>query len=44
MMQCPKMEGKKPEEVPLFAKATVVRAGVVTLIELSEKGWTIVRP
>lgn len=39
-----KIEGKKPEEIPLFAKATVVKAGVVTLIELSEKGWTIVRP
>jgi intracellular sulfur oxidation DsrE/DsrF family protein len=37
-------EGKKPEEIPLFGKATVVKAGVVSLIELSEQGWTIVRP
>ena len=34
-------EGKEP---PLVENATRVKAGVVTLIELSEKGWTIVRP
>ena len=34
-------EGKEP---PLVENATRVPAGVVTLIELSEKGWTIVRP
>ena len=39
-----KAEGKKPEEIPLFAGAKVVTAGVVSLIELNEKGWTIVRP
>lgn len=39
-----KAENKKPEDIPLFDKATVVKAGVVSLIELSEKGWTIVRP
>jgi hypothetical protein len=37
-------EGKKPEEIPLFAGSKVVTAGVVSLIELSEQGWTIVRP
>jgi intracellular sulfur oxidation DsrE/DsrF family protein len=37
-------EGKKPEEIPLYDKAKVVTAGVVSLIELSEQGWTIVRP
>lgn len=37
-------EGKKPDEIPLFASAKVVQAGVVSLIELNEKGWTIVRP
>ena len=37
-------EGKKPEEIPLLPNAKVVQAGVVSLIELSEKGWTIVRP
>ena len=34
-------EGKEP---PLVDNATRVPAGVVTLIELAEKGWTIVRP
>lgn len=37
-------EGRKPEEIPLFASAKIVQAGVVSLIELSEKGWAIVRP
>jgi uncharacterized protein len=39
-----KAEGKKPEEIPLFANAKIVKAGVVSLIDLNEKGWTIVRP
>ena len=34
-------EGKEP---PLVENAERVEAGVVTLIELAEKGWTIVRP
>jgi intracellular sulfur oxidation DsrE/DsrF family protein len=34
-------EGREP---PLVENATRVPAGVVTLIELGEKGWTIVRP
>ena len=34
-------EGKEP---PLVENASRVPAGVVTLIELGEKGWTIVRP
>ena len=34
-------EGKEP---PLVENANKVEAGVVTLIELGEKGWTIVRP
>src|SRR5574340_947917 len=34
-------EGKEP---PLVDNAHRVTAGVVTLIELGEKGWTIVRP
>jgi intracellular sulfur oxidation DsrE/DsrF family protein len=37
-------EGKKPEEIPIYADARTVPSGVVSLIELSEKGWTIVRP
>ena len=36
-----RQEGKEP---PLVENATRVPAGVVTLIELGEKGWTIVRP
>jgi intracellular sulfur oxidation DsrE/DsrF family protein len=34
-------EGNEP---PLVENSTRVPAGVVTLIELGEKGWTIVRP
>ena len=34
-------EGKEP---PIVDNAEHVPAGVVTLIELGEKGWTIVRP
>lgn len=36
-----KKEGKRP---PLVENAEIVPAGVVTLIELNEAGWTIVRP
>ena len=36
-----KREGKA---IPIIENAKHVEAGVVTLIELSEKGWTIVRP
>jgi uncharacterized protein len=36
-----KSEGK---DVPIIENAERVPAGVVTLIELAEKGWTIVRP
>ena len=34
-------EGKEP---PLVDNAERVKAGVVRLIELGEKGWTVVRP
>ncbi len=37
-------EGKKPEEIPILPNAKIVTAGVVSLIELGEKGWVIVRP
>ena len=37
-------ESRKPEDIPLFPGAKIVTAGVVSLIELHEKGWTIVRP
>jgi intracellular sulfur oxidation DsrE/DsrF family protein len=36
-----RVEGKEP---PLVDNTQRVPAGVVTLIELGEKGWTIVRP
>ena len=37
-------ENKQVSDIPLFAGSKVVPAGVVELIELSEKGYTIVRP
>jgi intracellular sulfur oxidation DsrE/DsrF family protein len=37
-------ENKKVSDIPLFAGSKIVTAGVVELIELSEKGYTIVRP
>lgn len=36
-----KREGKAP---PIVENATIVPAGVVTLMELQAAGWTIVRP
>lgn len=39
-----KAEGKTPNEIPLVANAKIVPAGVVTLMELDQAGWTIVRP
>jgi intracellular sulfur oxidation DsrE/DsrF family protein len=36
-----KREGK---DIPIVTQAERVPSGAVTLIELSEKGWTIVRP
>jgi hypothetical protein len=38
------MERKEGKEPPLVPNAERVKAGVVTLIELAEKGWTVVRP
>lgn len=38
------MEKNEGKSVPIIAHAETVPAGVVTLIELNEKGWTIVRP
>ncbi len=37
-------ENKQVSDIPLFAGSKVVTAGVVELIELNEKGYTIVRP
>ena len=39
-----KAEGKKPNDIPLVSNAKIVPAGVVTLMELDQAGWTIVRP
>ena len=36
-----KKEGKEP---PILPVAEIVPAGVVTLMELNEAGWTIIRP
>ncbi len=38
------MAKKSGKDVPIFEFAEVVPAGVVTIIELSEDGYTIVRP
>jgi intracellular sulfur oxidation DsrE/DsrF family protein len=38
------MARREGKEVAIVENAARVEAGVVTLIELSEKGWTIVRP
>jgi uncharacterized protein len=38
------MSKRENKDVPIVANAEHVPAGVVTLIELSGKGWTIVRP
>jgi len=38
------MEKRENKPIPIIAGAEHVQAGVVTLIELGEKGWTIVRP
>ena len=37
-------EGKKVSDIPLVEGAKLVPAGIVQLLELSEQGWTIVRP
>ena len=38
------MAKKSGKQVPLFEFAQVVPAGVVSIIELDEKGYTVVRP
>ena len=38
------MGKRENKDIPIVANAEHVPAGVVTLIELGEKGWTIVRP
>jgi len=38
------MAKRENKSIPIMENADHVPAGVVTLIELGEKGWTIVRP
>ena len=38
------MAKRENKPIPIIAGAEHVQAGVVTLIELGERGWTIVRP
>ena len=38
------MAKREAKAIPIIEGAEHVEAGVVTLIELGEKGWTIVRP
>ena len=38
------MAKRENKPIPIIEGAEHVQAGVVTLIELGEKGWTIVRP
>jgi intracellular sulfur oxidation DsrE/DsrF family protein len=38
------MKRREDKEIPILPMAKIVPAGVVSLIELSEKGWVIVRP
>ena len=38
------MKGREGKDIPIIPQAKVVPAGVVTLIELAEQGWVIVRP
>ena len=37
-------ENKQVSDIPLYTGSRIVTAGVVELIELNEKGYTIVRP
>ena len=32
------------KEIPILSQATVVKSGVVRIIELQEQGWSYVRP
>jgi intracellular sulfur oxidation DsrE/DsrF family protein len=38
------MHKAENKEIPLVPEATVVKSGVVRVMELQEKGWTYVRP
>jgi hypothetical protein len=38
------MHKAENKEIPIVPEATVVKSGVVRVMELQEKGWTYVRP
>ena len=38
------MKQREGKDIPIVPQAKIVPAGVVTLIELAEQGWVIVRP
>ena len=38
------MKKREGKDIPIVPQAKIVPAGVVTLIELAEQGWVIVRP
>jgi intracellular sulfur oxidation DsrE/DsrF family protein len=38
------MSRAENKEIPIIPEATVVKSGVVRVMELQEKGWTYVRP
>lgn len=38
------MKKREGKDVPIVPQAKIVPAGVVTLIELAEQGWVLVRP
>jgi intracellular sulfur oxidation DsrE/DsrF family protein len=38
------MHKAENKEIPLIAQATLVKSGVVRVMELQEQGWTYVRP
>jgi intracellular sulfur oxidation DsrE/DsrF family protein len=38
------MHKAENKEIPIIPEATVVKSGVVRVMELQEKGWTYVRP
>lgn len=38
------MQKAEDKEIPLIAEATVVKSGVVRLMEAQEQGWSYVRP
>ena len=39
-----KMHKAEHKDIPLVAQATLVKSGVVRVMELQEQGWTYVRP